>query len=97
MLTEVEACRADEVADVLDEQQIKTSQWQVMQRPMHEVRIEVAGRSGGDLYRRHAVGPDAGRIVVGLEVALDDPDPVPPRSARSSPPATRFFRRPVRT
>src|SRR5208283_1247640 len=47
-----------------------------VQRPMHEVRIEMTGGPGRDLHRGYAVRADTGRIIVGLEIALDDGDAV---------------------
>ena len=77
MLSEIEAGRADEVADVFDEQQIEPLERQVVQRLVHQVRIEMTGRSRRDLQCRHALRADAGRIVVGFQVAFDDRDTVP--------------------
>jgi len=77
VLPEIEARRTDEIADVFDEQQIEPGKRYIMQCPMYEVRIEVTGRSGRDLYRRHAVRTDAGRVVVGFQITLDHADAIP--------------------
>ena len=43
VLTEIETRRADQIANVFNEQQVESRQGQLMQRPMHELGIEVTG------------------------------------------------------
>ena len=74
MLTEVEAGRADQVANVFDKQDVDVGQVQSMQRVVHHVRVQVAGAAGRDLDRRDALGADALGIILGLQVALDHGD-----------------------
>ncbi len=75
MLAEVEAGRADEVADVLDEHDVDVVQGQFVQRGVHHVGVEVAGAAGTDLYCRYTLAADAVRVVFRLEIALDDGNP----------------------
>ena len=72
VLAEVETRGTDEIADILDEQDIQTRQLHMVQGVVHHVRVEMAGGAGGDLVRRHALGADARGVVLGFEVALDD-------------------------
>ena len=74
MLPQVEAGRAHQVTDILDEHEIQTVQLQVMQGIVHHVGIQVAGAARGDLDRLHATLADPAGIVLGLEVTLDDGD-----------------------
>jgi hypothetical protein len=46
----------------------------MMQRTVHHVRIQVAGRAGGDLDGGHALGANTRRVILGFEIALDDRD-----------------------
>ena len=71
MRTEREAGRAHEVPDVLDEYQRQRVELQLVQRVVHHVRVQMAGRPGRDLNRGNSVAADPGRVVVGLEVAFD--------------------------
>jgi hypothetical protein len=76
VLAEVEARRTHKIAHVFDEQQVESRQWQIMQRLMHEMRIKVTGGPCRDLQGRYAVCTNAGRIVVGFKITLDDRDAV---------------------
>ena len=73
-LAEVEGGRADEVADVLDEQHAARRGRQRLERVADHVRVEMAALAGVDLDRRRAGGADPLRIVRGLLIALDDGD-----------------------
>ena len=74
MLPQLVARRADEVADVLDEQVIDRRGTSGRILGDH-LRFEVAGAAGRDLPGRHALGPDALGVALGLDVALDDGHP----------------------
>ena len=76
VLSEVEARRTHEIADVLDEQDVDGCKIDRMQRVVNHMRVEVAGLAGGDLHRRHALRPDAPRIVFGLKIAFDHGDAI---------------------
>ncbi len=68
---EVEARRADEVADVLDEQHVEAGERQFVQRVVDHLRVEVTGVAGRDLHGRHATGANPRRVVLRGEVAFD--------------------------
>jgi len=76
VLSEVEARRADEIPDVFDEQQIDAFEGKLVERLMDEGCIEVACGPRRDLQRRNAVGTDAHRIVVRLQIPFDDCNPI---------------------
>ena len=74
VLAEVVGGRADQVAHVLDQQQVEggqgaTAGLEGLDTAGHHRRIEVAGLAGGDRHRLQAGGPQAGRVVVGGQVA----------------------------
>ena len=76
MLAEIVRRRTDQVADVLDEQEI-----QLIERPcghgvFHHGRLEVTQRAGRDLPDRRATPGQALRVVLGREIADDGRDPV---------------------
>ena len=75
MLAEVEAGRTDEVADVLDEQQVEPVELHIVQCRVDHVGIEVTRAAGTDLHGGYALRPDAYGIVFRLEIAFDDADP----------------------
>ena len=98
VLAEVEARRAHQIADVLDEDDVEAGKRQVVQGVVHHAGVEMAGAAGGDLDRRHAVGADAAGIVVGFEVAFDHRDAeFRLRARRWWLPAARSCRRPAMT
>ena len=75
-LTQIPHRRADEVADVLDEQQCRRIgggrvQRQPIERRRDHRRIEMAALAGVDLHGRRTGGADAIGVVAGLLVALD--------------------------
>ena len=51
--------RADQVADILDEQEATLGHLQVVQRMLHLLRFEMAGAAGFDLEDRNAGAGDA--------------------------------------
>jgi len=75
MLAEVEGGGAHQIADILDEQDVEIVEFEIVQRLVHHVRVEVTGGAGGDLQRpatpcaRIRMG-----VVLGLQVAFDDAD-----------------------
>ena len=73
-LAEVEGGRADEVADVLDQQQRAVRQRQARQRLGDHLRVEMAALAGIDLQRGDARGANPLGVEVGLLVALDHRD-----------------------
>lgn len=69
---EVEGGGADEVADILDEQQPARRQRQLIQGVADHVCVEVAALAGVDLHRRRTGRANALGVVLGLLVAFDD-------------------------
>ncbi len=80
-LAEVERGRADEIADVLDEEHRLLGRLQPLERAFHHARVEVAALAGVDLQRGRAGRADALGVVGGLLVALDHRD----RQGRQQP------------
>ena len=76
MLSQIETCRAHQVADVLDEQQIDVGEPNLVQRAVDHRCVEMAGVAGGDLNCRHALRANAPGIVLGREVAFHDADAI---------------------
>ena len=76
-LAQIETGRADEVADVLDEQQRPVLRCQMLDRVADHVCIEMTALAGVDLDRRRAGRADAVGVVGCLLVALDDMDSQP--------------------
>jgi len=76
MLAEVERGGTHEIADILDEQQIKPRERQLMQSLVYEICVEMTGGARRNLHGRYAASTDARRVILGLQVALDDRDPV---------------------
>ena len=62
----IEARRADEVADILDEQEAAGLSPDVVERGANHAGFEVATLAGVDLNRASAGGPDALGVIVGL-------------------------------
>ena len=62
----------DEIADVLDDEEIQAGQVQLLQSAGHHVRFEMADRAGGDLHHRRAGLAQALGVVVGGQIADDD-------------------------
>ena len=76
-LAQIEGRRADQVADVLDEQDAALGRVQVFERMPDHVRVEMAALAGVDLDCRNARRPDAVGVVGRLLVALDDRERLP--------------------
>ena len=74
VLADVEQRRADQVADVLHEQQRALRRVELVQRAVHHLRVEVAARAGVDLHGPGAGAPDPVGVEGGLLVALDHAD-----------------------
>jgi hypothetical protein len=72
MLTEIKTRRADEIADILDEDDIDAVEVHVVQSRVHHVCVEVAGATGADLYGGYALLADAYGVVFGFQITLDD-------------------------
>jgi hypothetical protein len=62
------AGRADQVADVFNQQRIERLEWPVRERALDHPRIQVAGAAGGDLLHRKAKTGEPSRIVIRLDV-----------------------------
>ena len=71
VLTQIEGGRANEVADVLNEQDVDLMEVQLVQRGMNHVCIEMTGIAGCDLHCRGARGPNAPCIIFRFQVPLD--------------------------
>jgi hypothetical protein len=71
MLAEIEGRGADQVTDVLDKQDIQTGKIEVFHGMGDHMGVEMAARSGIDLFDRHPGSGDARRIVIGLLIPLD--------------------------
>ena len=71
VFAEVEGGGADQVADVLDQEEVGPVEVEGIERVQHHVRVEVATGPGVDLLDRGAGGGDPDRIVVGLLVPFD--------------------------
>ena len=74
-MPEIEAGRADQIADVLDEQQIDMVEVERMQRIVDHVGVEVTGLSRRDLDRGNAPAANALGVVLCFQVAFDHGDP----------------------
>jgi hypothetical protein len=70
-LAKIKGSRADQVADVLDKQDIQLIQIKGLSGMHHHMGIQMAAGTGIDLLDRHAGGGDPAGIVVGLLVTLD--------------------------
>ena len=64
VLSQVVNRGADQVADVLDDQDIQGIQVQLLDRPSHHLRLQMANRSRRDLNHGHSGGPKPFGIVV---------------------------------
>ena len=72
VLAQIIAGRADEVADVLDDEEVQPGHIQLLDSAGHHVRFEMADRAGGDLDDRRAGLAQAAGVVVGGQVADND-------------------------
>ena len=73
VLAEVVGGRTDQIAHVLNQQQIEggqgaTASLERLDAAGHHRRIQVAGLTGGDRHRLQTGGPQAGSIVVGGQI-----------------------------
>src|ERR1035437_4144619 len=73
-LPQIEFGRADEVADIFDEQKRAIRDIYTLERVSHHVGFQVAARASVDLDRRRSGGANTLCVVTGLLVALDDGD-----------------------
>src|SRR5712692_2855660 len=73
-LTEVDSRRADEIADILDEEKAALVQWQVIERVADHVCVEMTAPASVYLDCRSTCYADATGIVRGLLVAFDHAD-----------------------
>ncbi len=70
-LTEIEAGRADQIADVLDKHNAAVVQRQALHRIMDHLCVQVTAFAGVDLDRRGAGGADPLGVIHGLLIAFD--------------------------
>ena len=76
-LAEIEACRTNEVADILDEQDRFRLSGKLVERVPDHMGVEVTAAPGVDLHCGHARGADALGVDGGLLIALDNGDRQP--------------------
>ena len=76
-LAEIEHGRANQVADVLDHEDLTRHQVEALNRLRHHVSLQMAAGTGIDLNRAGAGGANALGIVGGHLIALDDRDAGP--------------------
>jgi cystathionine beta-lyase len=69
VLAQVERGRADEIADVLDEQEIEGIQVPTVQRALDHRGVEMAHRPRRDLLDRNLAARQTSRVIVGRQVA----------------------------
>src|SRR5271165_5807250 len=74
VFAEVVTGRANQVADVFDDQQVEVLQLPVFKMPADHLGVEVTGTAGGDLLHRKAELGQALGIVLGLQIAGKDGD-----------------------
>ena len=74
---EIERRRADQVADILDEQEPLLDWRQAIERGADHRGVEVTALAGVDLYCRNAGGANPLGVVRGLLIALDHRDRPP--------------------
>ena len=72
MRAQGEVGRANEVADVLDDEHIDGRQVELLQRPLQHEGIEVTLAAGVDLHRRGPGGRGAVGVNAGGDVAIND-------------------------
>ena len=82
-LPEVVDRRADEVPDVLDEEDVRSLPGEVVERAVDQLGVEVAGLPGRDRLRRDARLLEPARVVVGREIGRDGAEP--PALRRAAP------------
>ena len=74
ILAEIVVRRADEIADVFDDQHVHLVQIELRRRFGNHVRVQMANCAGGNLNHRDAGALEPGRIVVRGEITHDDAD-----------------------
>jgi len=72
VFSQVEGGRADQIADIFDQQYVKIVQVKVLGAVHNHVGIQMAPGAGVDLAHRDSGSGDALGIVIGLLVAFDD-------------------------
>ena len=72
VLTKIEACRTNQVADILYEKYIHLVQCQLVQGRVQHVSIQVAGAARAYLNCCYAFLSDSFGIIFGFQVSLDD-------------------------
>ena len=79
MFAEIEGGRADQVADVLDEQEVDIVAahlfLKLVKTAMDHGSVEMAGAAGGQLDGRYAFCADSVGVPFGFDIPLDDTDP----------------------
>ena len=68
-LAQIVGGRADQVADVLDEEEVELVERPAVERGLHHRGLEVADRAGRDLPHRRAAPRQAGGVVFGGQIA----------------------------
>src|ERR1035441_1816476 len=71
VLPQIVGGRTDEIADILDDQEVEVFQVKGLQGAAHHFRFEMADGAGGDLHDGGAGLAQPLRVVVGREVAYD--------------------------
>ena len=72
VLAKGELRRTDQVADILDQQQVEGGKLQRLQTGGHQVGVEVTGASGGDCHYGHALSTELLGVELRGHVTLDD-------------------------
>src|ERR1700753_4276373 len=75
ILAEIVARGTDQVADVLNKQQIERIEVPSVEMPIDHPGVKVASAPGSDLSHRVTVPPKTNGVVLGLKVAREDADP----------------------
>ena len=74
LFAEVVAGRANQIADVFDEQDVDVFQRPGCERALDHLAVEVADATGDDLLHRKAVACQPPRVVLGLQIAGQNRD-----------------------
>ena len=75
MVTEVKTGGADQIADILDKENVQGFKVHLMEGIMHHMGIKMAGASGRDLAGGDPFAADAVGIILGFQIALNHTDP----------------------
>ena len=84
VFAEIVGRRADQVADVFDEQEIQTRASPSLERILDHGRFQMANRAGDDLLHRSLAASEASRVIFRGEVADQGRDPVAGMKKRES-------------